>query len=87
MIWRQIDGDRELIVGDRAGGVLIQGDARTADLSAYQGRVQCVYLDPPFFTGDEFNFRMRIGEKGWADGTQSVHLSWSFDPSAAHQTV
>ena len=74
MIWRQIDGDRELIVGDRAGGVLIQGDARTADLSAYQGRVQCVYLDPPFFTGDEFNFRMRIGEKGWADGTQSVQL-------------
>ena len=74
MIWRQIDGDREQIVGDRAGGVLLQGDARTVDLSAYQGRVQCVYLDPPFFTGDEFNFRMRVGESGWAEGKQYLTL-------------
>ena len=74
MIWRQIDGERELIMGDRAGGVLIQGDARTADLSAYQGRVQCVYIDPPFFTGDDFSFRMRIGEKGWADSSQYLDL-------------
>ena len=74
MISRQIDGDRELVVGESAGGVLIQGDARTVDLSAYQGRVQCVYLDPPFFTGDDFNFRMRIGEKGWTDGSQNLVL-------------
>ena len=78
MIWRQIDGERELIVGERAGGTLIQGDARTVDLSAYQGRVQCVYLDPPFFTGDDFSFRMRVGEKGWAEGNQTLVLS-AFD--------
>ena len=57
MIWRQIDGDREQIMGDRAGGVLIQGDARTVDLTKYLGHVQCVYLDPPFFTGEDFSFR------------------------------
>ena len=74
MIWQQIDGARELIMGERAGGVLMQGDLRTADLSDYTGRVQCVYLDPPFFTGEDFSFRMRIGEKGWAEGTQTLTL-------------
>ena len=74
MIWQQIDGARELIVGERAGGVLMQGDLRTVDLSEYAGRVQCVYLDPPFFTGDNFFFRMRIGEKGWTEGTQTLTL-------------
>ena len=62
MIWRQMDGDREQIMGESTDGVLIQGDARTVDLSAFTGRVQCVYLDPPFFTGDDFFFRMRVGE-------------------------
>ena len=75
MFWRQIDGERELIVGDRAGGVLLQGDLRTVDLSDYYGQVQCVYLDPPFFTGDTFYFRMRVGEKGWEDGSQYLRLT------------
>lgn len=74
MVWRQIDGDRELIIGDRAGGELFQGDFRTANLDAYRGRVQCIYVDPPFMTGDRFSFRMRIGEKGWAEGNQYLEL-------------
>ena len=40
MIWHQIDGSREMIAGEGTGGVLIQGDIRTVDLSAYNGRVQ-----------------------------------------------
>ena len=63
MEWRQAECGREILCGERAGGVLMQGDLRTADLSGFAGKVQCVYLDPPFFTGDEFEFRMRIGEK------------------------
>ena len=74
MIWRQMDGDREQIMGESTDGVLIQGDARTVDLSAFTGRVQCVYLDPPFFTGDDFFFRMRVGEKGWETGSPSITL-------------
>ena len=74
MIWHQIDGDRELVMGDRAGGTLIQGDLRTVDLSAYKGHVQCVYLDPPFLTGQEFDFRMRVGEKGWTEGSPYIQL-------------
>ena len=74
MIWRQMDADRELVAGDRAGGVLMQGDLRTVNLDSYMGRVQCVYMDPPFYTGDEFSFRQRIGEKGWSDGSQTLML-------------
>jgi len=74
MIWHQIDGDRELVVGERAGGVLMQGDLRTVNLEDYRGRVQCIYMDPPFYTGDEFFFRMRVGEKGWTDGSRSMTL-------------
>ena len=74
MEWRQAECSRELLCGEHAGGVLMQGDLRTADLSGFAGKVQCVYLDPPFFTGDEFNFRMRIGEKGWVDGSQTLTM-------------
>lgn len=74
MEWRQAECGREILCGERAGGVLMQGDLRTADLTGFAGKVQCVYLDPPFFTGDEFAFRMRIGEKGWTDGSQTLTL-------------
>lgn len=75
MEWRQTECARETLCGERAGGVLMQQDLRTAELGEFAGKVQCVYLDPPFFTGDEFYFRMRIGEKGWSDGTQSITLN------------
>lgn len=75
MEWRQTECARETLCGERAGGVLMQQDLRTAELGEFAGKVQCVYLDPPFFTGDEFHFRMRIGEKGWSDGTQSITLN------------
>lgn len=75
MLWWQTDCEKEIISGEKAGGVLMRADLRTADLSPYYGKVQCVYLDPPFYTGDEFSFRMRIGEKGWAEGTQTLTLS------------
>ena len=52
MEWRQAECGREILCGERAGGVLMQGDLRTADLTGFAGKVQCVYLDPPFFTGD-----------------------------------
>ena len=75
MMWRQTDCEREVHTGEKSGGVLLRGDARTVNLQDYYGKVQCVYLDPPFFTGDDFSFRMRIGERGWAEGTQTLTLS------------
>ncbi len=83
MIWQQVDCDREFLVSDHAGGVLMQGDVRALDLSEYAGKVQCVYLDPPFFTGDDFFFRMRIGDEGWKNGSQLLTLNAYSDSRSA----
>ena len=40
----------------------------------YLGKVQCVYIDPPFNTGEDFEFRMRVGEEGWTDGNRTLPL-------------
>lgn len=31
----------------------------------YAGKVQLIYMDPPFFTGQTFKYQQRIGSKGW----------------------
>lgn len=49
--------DRELSVGDPdSGNLLVQSDnllALKALLPYYAGRVKCIYIDPPYNTGDE----------------------------------
>ncbi len=46
------------------------GSAPLAGLIAeYAGKAQCVYLDPPFMTGDSFTRRRRFGQSGWKKGT------------------
>ena len=40
----------------------------------YLGKVQCEYIDPPFNTGEDFEFRMRVGEEGWTDGNRTLTL-------------
>lgn len=49
--------DRKLSVGDPgSGNLLVQGDnllALKALLSYYAGRVKCIYIDPPYNTGNE----------------------------------
>ncbi len=83
MNWRQVDCDREFLVSEQAGGVLMQGDLRTLDLSQFAGRIQCVYLDPPFFTGEDFCFRMRVDDEGWKNGSQTLTLSAYSDSRSA----
>lgn len=49
--------DRKLSVGDPdSGNLLVQGDnliALKALLPYYAGKVKCIYIDPPYNTGDE----------------------------------
>ena len=51
--------------------LLLCGDASVpmAELKAFKGKVQCVYLDPPFMTGGKFVRRRRYGAKGWRTGS------------------
>lgn len=46
----------KLSVGDDSGNLLVQGDnleALKALLPYYAGRVKCIYIDPPYNTGNE----------------------------------
>lgn len=58
----------ETHAGTGAGGTLLLGSF-SANAGAlrqdYAGQVRCLYMDPPFFTGQRFSLRMRVGETGW----------------------
>lgn len=48
--------DPELSVGEASGNLLVQGDnllALKALLPYYAGQVKCIYIDPPYNTGNE----------------------------------
>ena len=64
---------RQEIHGDGGDGDLLLRDAR-GDFSPWQGQCACVYLDPPFMTGENFYLRMRVGQNGWETGKDSLLL-------------
>lgn len=72
MPWVQMPCQEELH-GSGEGGQALLRDAR-GDYSAFAGQAQCVYLDPPFMTGEDFFLRMRVGERGWATGRDTLTL-------------
>ena len=57
-----------------------QGEMRMGDVlellpslvEEYAGKVQLIYLDPPFGTGHSFSMRVRVGEKEWKTGSGSL---------------
>jgi adenine-specific DNA-methyltransferase len=55
--YRLLKGDESLSVGDPgSGNLLVQGDnllALKALLPYYAGQVKCIYIDPPYNTGNE----------------------------------
>ena len=67
-MFEQVDILRE--TAGRGRSLLLCQDA-TADspeLRAFDGQAQCVYIDPPFMTGDRFSRRRRFGAPGWRTG-------------------
>lgn len=59
--------------GEGTDGEILLRDAR-GDFSAWQGQAACVYMDPPFMTGEDFYMRMRVGKEGWETGKDSLLL-------------
>ena len=72
MIWKQASCCQE-VHGDGSQGDLILGDAR-GDFSKWAGQAACVYMDPPFMTGEDFQMRMRVGQEGWESGKRTLTL-------------
>ena len=56
--------------------LLMQGDVRTLpkEFSRLAGQAQCVYLDPPFMTGEKFTRTRPWGSKGWRRGSPQIRL-------------
>jgi len=66
---------REQQRGEGPGGEMRVGDVLLLlpDLiKDYAGKVQLIYLDPPFGTGHSFSMRVRVGEKEWKTGSGSL---------------
>lgn len=83
MFWQRVTVSQERGKGQAPGGILMQKDALAPELMAFAGQVQCVYMDPPFFTGDKMKFNMRVGEKGWRTSRPSIVLPAYDDFSGA----
>jgi site-specific DNA-methyltransferase (adenine-specific)/adenine-specific DNA-methyltransferase len=61
-----------LFGADSRGGternLLIWGDNRlvmSSLLKEYAGEIKLIYIDPPFDTGTDFSFRVRVGDADW----------------------
>lgn len=74
MLWQRVTVQSEVNDMPGPGGLLIQDDALKADLSGFMGQVQCVYVDPPYFTGERFRHRVRVGKKAWKTGKTTLLL-------------
>ncbi len=84
--YRLLEYDESLSVGDNeSGNLLLQGDnlhALKALLPYYAGKVKCIYIDPPYNTGNEkwqYNDNVNSPEiKAWLNkvvGTEGEDLS------------
>ena len=72
MNWQQIPCVKETRPDPK--GLVRLGSPETLSWGDYQGKVSCVYIDPPFYTGELFRMNQRIGEAGWKNGNRTVKL-------------
>ncbi len=80
----RVEVSREVQHGVGPSGEVYQGDVRQRLpelLSKYQGQVQLIYLDPPFATGQQFDMKVRAGERDHQSGNGSLSLPAYADPS------
>lgn len=67
----------EETMGAGPGGEYYLGDALSflEELKdKYAGKVKCVYLDPPFLTGQSFEMNVRVGEADWKSMSGSIRV-------------
>lgn len=67
----RVEVERELTPGEAPRGEFYAREIASVApllLEKYQGKVQLIYLDPPFSTGETFGMRTRVGEKEWKSG-------------------
>ena len=67
-MFKQVKVNREVF--GNGENLLICGNVMKLpeEISVLAGKAQCVYVDPPFMTGEKFMRRRPYGEKGWKTG-------------------
>ena len=55
LIW----GDNKYVMAS-----LLQGDP-SIGLESLAGKIDLIYIDPPFATGQDFSYRARVGDEEW----------------------
>ena len=89
-MFEAVNVTREVIGQGR--DLLLCGDGSAAlsgVLAEYAASAQCVYIDPPFMTGDSFTRRRRFGQAGWKTGRPSPEFpafTDSYDSKDAYLT-
>lgn len=69
-MFEQVTVTREIMGQGRNLLLCADGSAPlSGTLARYAAQAQCVYIDPPFMTGDSFTRRRRFGQSGWKKGT------------------
>ena len=68
--FRLLEADPTLAAGESdSGNILVQGDnllALKALLPRYAGQVKCIYIDPPYNTGnDSFGYNDNFKRSSW----------------------
>ena len=68
-MFEQVKAEREIY--GNGENLLVCGSVMKLpeEVRALAGKAQCVYVDPPFMTGEKFMRRRPYGEKGWKTGT------------------
>ena len=73
-MYEQVRAERE-VFGDGTDRLLCASVLKMPpEMAEMNGRIQCVYLDPPFMTGETFRRKRPLGEKGWKKGSPSLTL-------------
>ncbi len=72
MNWQQIPCVKETRPNPK--GLVRLGSPDALSWGDYQGKVSCVYLDPPFYTGELYSLNQRVGESGWKTGKRTVKV-------------
>ena len=71
-MFEAVNVSREIIGQGRNLFLCADGSAPLSGcLAEYAGQAQCVYIDPPFMTGERFTRRRRFGDAGWKTGQPS----------------